>query len=286
MKPCFEILRETYLGFLDDDGWAIASHIALSLLTSLFPFLIFVTALAGFFGSKELADEAATLLFDSWPRQVAGPIAAEIHSVLTQTRGGLLTAGAFLALYFSSSAIEALRIGLNRAYNERESRPWWLLRIESVAYVLIGATALLLLAFLVVFAPVVWSSIETFAPALVDNWIAMTIPRYVITGCMLTLALVVAHKWLAAGRRGLGDILPGVSLTLVLSHGFALAFGQYLAEFARNYVSTYAGLASVMIALVFLYSIACIFLIGGELNAAIREARGSREKRPANGSEN
>jgi membrane protein len=40
-----------------DDGWAIASHIALSILTSLFPFLIFVTALAGFLGSKNLGDE-------------------------------------------------------------------------------------------------------------------------------------------------------------------------------------------------------------------------------------
>jgi len=34
--------------FSQDDGWAVASHIALSILTSLFPFLIFVTALEGF----------------------------------------------------------------------------------------------------------------------------------------------------------------------------------------------------------------------------------------------
>ncbi len=39
--------------FLADDGWAIASHIALSMLMAMFPFLIVVTALAGFFfGSK------------------------------------------------------------------------------------------------------------------------------------------------------------------------------------------------------------------------------------------
>ena len=44
--------------FLAEDGWAIASHIALAMLMSLFPFLIFVTALAGFFGSQDLADES------------------------------------------------------------------------------------------------------------------------------------------------------------------------------------------------------------------------------------
>ena len=37
--------------FAADDGWAIASYIGLTLLTSLFPFLIFVAAVAGFLGS-------------------------------------------------------------------------------------------------------------------------------------------------------------------------------------------------------------------------------------------
>jgi uncharacterized BrkB/YihY/UPF0761 family membrane protein len=53
--------------------------------------------------------------------------------------------------------------------------------------------------------------------------------------------------------------------------------GSFLAEFARNYVTTYAGLASVMIALVFLYMIASIFIFGGELNAAILGAKRKRD---------
>ncbi len=269
MKTWFRICLDAHNGFLEDDGWAIASHIALSILTSLFPFLIFVTALAGFFGSKDLADEAATLLLESWPRQVAEPIAAEIHNVLTQTRGGLLTASALLALYFSSSGIEALRIGLNRAYDTREPRSWWLLRLESTGYVLIGASSLLLLALMVVLAPLIWLKALSFVPALEPLWTLFTVSRFAITAVFLTIALVIAHKWLPAGRRSFRDIFPGILLTLVLSLGFAMAFGQYLAEFARNYVSTYAGLASVMVALVFLYTLACIFLIGGELNAAI-----------------
>jgi membrane protein len=38
-------------------------------------------------------------------------------------------------------------------------------------------------------------------------------------------------------------------------------------------VTTYAGLASVMVALVFLYTSASIFIYGGELNAAIKDSR-------------
>ncbi len=50
-------------------------------------------------------------------------------------------------------------------------------------------------------------------------------------------------------------------------------FGDYLSRFAYTYVTYYAGLASAMIALVFLYVIATIFILGGELNAAIERFR-------------
>jgi membrane protein len=131
MRFVFGIFYDAVMRFVQDDGWAIASHIALSILTSLFPFLIFVTALAGFFGTQSLADEAVRLLFQTWPQQVAAPIANEIHNVLTHTRSDVLTIGIILAIYFSSSGVEAIRIGLNRAYDSKESRPWWLLRLES-----------------------------------------------------------------------------------------------------------------------------------------------------------
>ena len=98
--------------FVADDGWAISSYIALTVLTSMFPFLIFVTALAGFFGTEGLANEAVRILFQTWPEQVAKPLATEVHNVLTQPRGGLLTIGVVLSVYFSSSAVEALRVGL------------------------------------------------------------------------------------------------------------------------------------------------------------------------------
>lgn len=263
-----------------DDGWAIASHIALSTLTSLFPFLIFLTAVAGFFGSQDLSDEAARLIFGAWPPIVANPIVAEVHNVLTAPRGGLLTIGAVLALYFSSGAIEALRVGLNRAYGMVERRPWWLLRLESIAYVLVGAIALLALAFLVVLWPLIWAALLNFAPGLAPLQGQVTLARLMIASLLMAISLVIAHRWLPMGRRSFVEIAPGVALSFVSCLAFGESFGAYLGEFARNYVSTYAGLASVMIALVFLYFMAGIFVFGGYLNAAIaRERRRSRAER-------
>ena len=279
MREAAAIVIDAIGRFLVDDGWPISSNIALALLTSLFPFLIFVTALASFFGSQDLSDEAAQLLFGAWPPEVAGPIAREVHNVLTAPRGGLLTFGAVLALYFSSSALEALRTGLDRAYDFVDTRPWWLLRLQSIAFMAFASFALLALAFLVVLGPLIWSRVIAVAPGLASMYTLVTFARLGIATVALAVTLLLAHLWLPAKRLRLVDVAPGVTVTFVCSVGFGEAFGIYLSEFARNYVSTYAGLASVMIALVFLYSLAAIFVFGGELNAAIMRARKVRPKR-------
>jgi membrane protein len=255
--------------FERDDGYAMASHIALSGLTAIFPFLIFVTSLSGLFGVQRLADEASAAFFDIWPPSVAEPIMREIHNVLSNRHGGLLTASAALALYFSSSGVEALRTGLNRAYGARETRPWWRLRLQSIAYVFVGAIALLAMAFLLILGPTLWTAALLEAPALSAFSSKVAIGRYLIATIILLAALIIAHRVLPNVKLTLRQTAPGVILTFCAWMVFASAFGAYLARFALNYVATYAGLASVMIAIVFLYSLAAIFIFGAELNAAI-----------------
>ncbi len=273
MRRAFAIALDAFYRFLADDGWAIASYIALSTLMALFPFLILVTALAAFLGSSNLADEVANLLLDTWPKEVAAPIAGEIHRVLTTTRGDVLTASAIFSVYFSSSGVESLRIGLNRAYSAVETRNWFLLRLESIVYVLVGALALLALAFLVVLAPLLFATALKYAPWLAPLEATFTFVRFAVATSVITLALVVVHKWLPAGHRGYRQIVPGILATLILWLAGGILFGRYLAEFASTYVTYYAGLASVMTALVFLYLTAAIFMYGGELNSAIFHPR-------------
>jgi membrane protein len=273
IRVSYRVVIEAFYRFNRDDGWAIASHIALSILMAVFPFLIVVTALAGFIGSANLADEVARLMFAAWPQQVARPIAGEIHNVLTTTRGGVLTLGAVFAVYFASSGVESLRIGLNRAYGLYEQRSWWLLRLESIGYVLVSALALLVLAFMVVLGPLIFKTAAKYAPWIEPLESHYDFARVGIGGGVLAVALFILHMWLPAGRRGLSKVWPGIAATLALWLACGFAFGHYLADFAYTYVTYYAGLASAMIALVFLYYSAWIFVYGGELNAAIARVR-------------
>jgi membrane protein len=274
VRYIYLVVMDAFYTFLADDGWAIASHIALSTLMALFPFLIVLTSLAGFFGSKELADQAATMMLQIWPRQVADSISGEVHDVLTTTRTGVLTVGAVLAVYFASNGVEALRIALNRAYAVAETRRWYWLRLEAIGYTLVAAFTALAMAFLIVLGPLIIEAARRHIPLIVEsNENILTFLRYGITVSALIVALIILHAWLPAGRRSFLQILPGIVFTLGASLISGVVFGQYLARFANNYVTMYAGLASVIIALVFLYFIAAIFVYGGELNAAIIKSR-------------
>jgi membrane protein len=270
LRYVFHVCLDAFYTFLADDGWAIASHIALSTLMAMFPFLIVLTSLAGFFGSKELADQAATLFLETWPTQVANALSGEVHDVLTTTRSGVLTIGAVLSVYFASNGVEALRVALNRAYAVVEPRRWYWLRLESIGYTLVAAFTALAMAFLIVLGPLIIEAVRRHIPLVIEsNEQFLNVARYGITISALVVALFVLHAWLPAGRRSFLQILPGIVFTFLASLLSGVVFGQYLARFANNYVTMYAGLASVIIALVFLYFIAAIFVFGGELNAAI-----------------
>lgn len=283
LKLIWRLAARAFRHFIADDGWAIASHIALSTLMAMFPFLIVVTALAGFFfGSKQLADEAARILLEAWPQEVAGPIALDIAGVLTDTRGGVLTLGILFALYFASSGVESLRVGLNRAYGVSEARTWWWLRLESIGYVLVAAVAILVFSFLVVLAPFIWGKLMLYVPTLEPLSDRITFARYTAAVVVLTSALLIVHAWLPAGRRSFVEIAPGIAATLLLWLIAGTAFGRYLANYAFTYISMYAGLASAMIALIFLYVCASIFIYGGELNSVIaKEWEKTKAKKPS-----
>lgn len=266
--------------FTRHDAWTIASHIALSLLMALFPFLIVLTALASLVGQTVLAGEAIDLVLDGWPKEVAQPIAQEIHAILTGGHGGVIVFGVVFAMFFSSGGIESLRVGLNRAYDVREKRPWWLTRLESIGYVIGVAVLMLAVTFLVVLGPAVWSfimvNLTRYFPSLVEppQWNAG--PRLAAATVIVVVALFVVHMLIPAGRRSAWTVIPGIIVTLLLWLCAGLAFGWYLDLFPGAYSSTYGGRATAMMVLVFLYTLAASFLFGGEVNGLLQAVRNSR----------
>jgi len=271
------VLSDAWGHFDTDDGWSMSSHLAISALMALFPFLIFATTLASFLGADAFADTAVHLVFDTWPKEIAEPIAKEVLSVLTVPRGDFLTVSVVAAAIFASNGIEALRTSLNRAYRVTETRSFMFRRLQSLAFVIIATFGFLAISVLLVLAPLL-------ADIAVRNleWIrpyigTITVWRYIIASGVIVLGLFAVHIWLPAGHRRIVDLLPGILFTLVAWIIGSSIFAEYLKQFS-TYVSTYAGLASVMIAVIFLYIISMIFILGGELNASIKRYSEARER--------
>jgi membrane protein len=282
MRKIVAVRRVLYdaLGhFNTDDGWSMASHLAITALMALFPFLIFATTLASFLGAQAFSETAVHLVFDTWPEQIAAPISREVVNVLTVQRTDLLTYGVVLAAFFASNGIEALRTSLNRAYRVVETRSFIFRRVQSLVFVLIATAGFLAISVLLVFAPllvrIAVSNFEWVKPYLGT----ITIWRYVIASLVIVLGLIAVHIWLPAGKRRFVDIVPGIVFTLVGWLAGSTVFAAYLDRFS-SYVTTYAGLASIMIAIVFLYIVSLIFILGGELNASISHYLEARARVP------
>jgi len=268
----YRTISQAFYETFADSGISMAGAVAFSFVLSLFPFCIFLGTLAGYFGGEALAQQAVEQLLQLAPAPVVEAIAPEVMAVMGQTRFGLLTFGAFIALFFATSAIESLRAALNIAYRVKEQRSYFLCLLESALFVVLSAVGMLVLAWGIVVGPQLASR---FKPEwllwLADTgWLAL-FARYGIVVAAIGLQLVAYHLWLAAGRRRLADVWPGVLLSILLWVITAQLFASWLT--ISDYSRFYAGLTRIMSALVFFQVSAIIVILGAELNRGILEMK-------------
>ncbi len=263
----YRIFVDAVSHYWRENGSAFASHVALSGLLAFFPFVIFGTSLASFIGAFTYTPQKIKALVQLLPDIIAKPLSQEIISVLTIQRGGVLTVSVIGAAYFASNGIEALRTALNKAYRVVDRRSLLFCRFQSLFFVILGTVGLVVISFLLVLAPLLIKIIQNHSFFIIEYIGIIRLWRYIIAAVVLFVSLLIVHKWLPAERRKFIDILPGIVVTMSVWFMASIAFAQYLTMF--DYISTYAGLASIMVAIIFLYMLSAIFILGGEINAAI-----------------
>lgn len=268
--------------FGQKNGWVMSSHIAMSMMLALFPFVLFSVALAGtlanlFSQDVEMAD-LTELVFGSWPDSVAGPIVAELEAVLKTSSTKLATLGGVFALYFASNGVDAIRLAMVQAYGDTDHRPFWKVRGLALALVILGGAGLLAAAVFQVFLPLYVRFLADLLPfgAIPVRWEQGASKLFTL---LLPIGAVVAFHVLLPGHiHRLRHLLPGVLLTLLLWALSGSGFAIYVGSFAQ-YSATYAGLAGAMAAMIFLYLNAAILILGAEFNGALIDmAEGGSER--------
>ncbi len=266
-----QFLRALWLAFRrfnDKDGFVMSSHVAMSLMMALFPFVLFTVALAGALSQGYVTDELIELIFGAWPKDVADPIVSELRAVLAGAGSGVITLGGLLAIYFASNGVAAVRRAMTQAYHDKDIWPFWKTRLLCFALVIIGGAAILAIAAVEVVLPVYTRLVSEKTAVDVDNWLSVDRLRWTFTVAVPAGTVILAHLILPTRRHRLSQILPGVILTLALWAAGGWGFSIYIAQFA-TYSATYAGLAGAMAALIFLYLCSAMLILGAEYNGAL-----------------
>lgn len=261
------IVKLTY-----DGGLAIASNVALSLLLSLFPFLMLIAALVRLYGDPTLAGEVVELVLGHWPGDSAKPIADQVAILLAQSPTEFFSFSTLIVLILATNGVENARDGLNRAYKVQETRSFFWRRLQATLFVLGGALGLIAVAFVLVGTPFIWAFLATRLPVLAEQGWTFTLVQYGLAIVLLWLILLAFHKWLPDMKRSRRQMRWGILLTIVAIIVGSKLFALYLQTMA-NYTALYAGLASMMIAIVYLYCISVLILWGAEFNTAFNELR-------------
>ena len=277
-QAVWAILYEAGLRLWSDDAFGLAGNVAFRVLLAVFPFLIFTSSLTAFVGSQGMAEDLISFLIAIVPSTLIEPIVNEVRQVMTVQRGGVLSIGILLTIWFALGGVDGVRMGLNRAYGVRETRKWYVLYPLMALTVVIASLVLVLVGYLLVLAPRAGSWLHVLFPDFDPNSVTVRLMRYPAAAFILVLSLFLAHVFLPARRTRFSSLYPGILFTVAAWSMLTAAFSFYLAHFA-TYASYYGGLAGIVAALYFLYLAALVLIFGGELNRAIRIRRLSRALR-------
>lgn len=261
------LLKCAVKDFLDDDMPTYASALAYQIFFSLFPFLLFLIALIGFFNLPDFfawLQQQAALVVPAEAMDEIAPIILQLQN----EQGGLLSVGIVVAIWSASSGIRSAMHALNVAYDVKEGRPPWKRIPLSVLYTIGLALLLMLVAGLMVTGPAAmrWAAAQFgMEEAIVTVW---TWARWPVAVLVMVLVVAIVYYVAPDVEQEFRFITPGSVLAVLVWIAASAGFGYYLKNFG-NYNAMYGSIGAIIILLLYFYLSAAVLLFGAELNAVI-----------------
>ncbi|HEY0386489.1 MAG TPA: YhjD/YihY/BrkB family envelope integrity protein, partial [Pyrinomonadaceae bacterium] len=118
----------------EDDVFGRAAQLSYYFLLALFPLLLFLMTLLGLFADagSDLRRNLLNYLGQVMPGSATELVQKTIEEVSSQAGGGKLSFGVLAALWAASNGMGAIAETLNTAYNVKETRPWWKVRLVTI----------------------------------------------------------------------------------------------------------------------------------------------------------
>lgn len=270
------LLKSTGREIMDDGVPGIAAELAYYFFFSLFPILLFIAPLLSLLGDKrELFSTVMQTLGRVVPAEAFAMLQAVVGEVVfAEGAPGIMSIGALLAAWAGSNVFNGLIMGLNRAYDVDESRPFWKKRLLALAALIVsavivgGATIVMLAGEDVVKMVDGALGLGSTASAV---WMVIQYP--------LAIAMLIGLAWmifyfLPNTKQEKRHVFAGAIVATFLWIVMTLAFRFYVQNFG-NYNKTYGTIGGVIVLLTWMYFSMVVVLIGGELNAELHKGTGA-----------
>ncbi len=264
---------ELYEKAFDEDIFSSAAQVAFYFSFAIFPLLLFLVTLFGFFldSADTFRTELYYYLLQIMPYSAYELVRNTIEEITKNSTGGKLTMGILVALWSASAGIDSLRIALNSVYNCKETRAWWKTKLLSLTLTFL-LTVLIFIALGIIFYG--WQLISYLflyigLPVPSPFFLILLQWATLLTVLMLVFEILfsilpnrVPKKWYW--------ITPGAVVSILLWLLVSKSFALYLSYF-NTYDKFYGSIGAVIILMLWLYLTASAILIGASINAVLKK---------------
>lgn len=257
-----------------------ANSMAFSFFLAIFPTIIVLVSLlplipfsVDFFGTLEKS------ITQIMPGNAGGLVFKTIEDLLKNTRGGVISFGFFLAIWFSSNGMLSMMSGL-----QKENRAVFLRRSAIEKRVI--AIKLTFLLSLILFASVVLvilgNTILDFVFHYVKaDWLTRIVLfsfRWVVIFVLFYAGISTIYRYGSSIRKRIPFVNAGATLATVLSILTSWGFSFYVDNFG-NFNKVYGSIGTLIVLMIWIQLNCFILLTGFELNAGIAVIRDHSKRR-------
>ncbi len=259
---------------IDADIFSRAAQVAFYFSFALFPLLYFLVSLFGIIleSSDGLRNELFSYLHQIMPLSVFELVRKTIDEIVANSTGGKATLGLIVALWSASAGVDAIRSALNAIYELKETRNWFLNKLQSLFFTFV-VTLLAMLVLVTVFYgwELVQYGLDHLGGLRITSPLILVSIQWISTLLVMLFACEIIYNMLPDFKKfrwiwvTWGSI-TAIVLWIVLTSGFRTYLGYF-----NSYNKTYGSLGAVIIMMLWLYLTATALMIGGAINAALAE---------------
>lgn len=252
----------------DDNVFNGAAALGYYLTLALFPALILVMTILPYLPVPQLDQSIMGVVDRALPEMAAGMIERVLQQVMSDRKGGLLSASLALTLWAASTGMYAIMKQLNITYDAPEKRGFLHGRAVALALSLVFIV-LVVAAFSLI---VLGSQIQEWLG--LDGAISMLFAmlRWLVVVALLLAGFAIIYRYAPNVDHDFRLVSPGSVTAATLLILASLAFSFYVSNFA-NYGAAYGSIGAVIVLMLWLYLAGLVILLGSEINALLERRR-------------